>query len=294
MSEIFDTLTSLARRACRENCDVYELSEITADGAQTAHIHNSNAQNDVYSVTKSFTAAAMGSLFEQKLAKPEDSVYSFFGARSDCGEVWRDVTIEDVLDQRVGIDHGFLDIDCDDVEHLPTDDYLSIILGTPLKYKPGTHFQYSDSNYYLASRIVTAAAGVECGELLEELIFRPLKFIGHAWARCPQGHMMGATGLFLRSADMAKFGMTLIDGTFEGKRILPQSWTESIREDRVTLGGGSVYSRGYWKSAGSRTVRCGGMLSQVIVSKPGWGALAWTACDRCDGTSEMMKAISAM
>lgn len=52
---------------------------------------------------------------------------------------------------------------------------------------------YSDSNYYLASRIAAKAAGERLQDFLARELFLPLGFQGWAWAVCPYGHAMGAT-----------------------------------------------------------------------------------------------------
>ena len=282
MSEKFDKLVAEAKKAA---CDVYKLAEYDDGRLESAVIHPGNAVNNVYSVTKSFTSAAMGLLFDRGALKPEDSVYKFFSSRGDCGEIWKEITVADMLSQTTGIAHGFLDIDCEDAERYPTDDYLSMVLGAEIVHKPGTVMTYSDSNYYLASRIVTEASGVECGELLEREIFRPLSFVSHAYARCPMGYMMGATGLFLRVEDMLKFGILLLDGCYNGKRLLSEVWLKNAARDHTN----NHYGWGFWLGEGD-VFRCGGMLSQIINVEPSRRrVIAWAACDRCGGTNEMQK-----
>ena len=111
--------------------------------------------HNVYSISKNFIATAIGILIDEGKLCIDQSIYSIFRNKYTWIDTkWDNVKIKDVLTQTTGIENGFLDIDCDNVNDYPYDDYLIMVFQKELKFKPGTHFAYSDSNYYLLSRII--------------------------------------------------------------------------------------------------------------------------------------------
>ena len=109
----------------------------------------------------------------------------------------------------------------------PTDDYLSIVLRHPLAHDPGTHEQYSDAAYYLLSRLISKVTGEKADTFLNRRLIHPLGFHEAAWSRCPAGYPIGATGLYISSADMVKLGaLYLSGGVWQGKAFFSREWAD--------------------------------------------------------------------
>ena len=183
---------------------------------------------DCYSVSKVFTVTALGLLYDDGMLSTDERVTDILSGSLPDGmdERWESVTVDDVIRHRWGIDHGFLDIDVEDIEEYERlygtrDDFLRIVLSARLPLKVGSKYVYSDAAYYLLSRIITVKTGISLTELLRKRLFTPMHFEETAWSRCPLGYTMGATGLFIRSADIAKLGQLYIDGgVYGGERYL--------------------------------------------------------------------------
>lgn len=216
-----------------------------------------NPTCNCYSVAKSFTATAIGLLYDKGLLTPDtlivDVLKKYLPENMD--EKWNKVTIHNTLLHKVGFGCGLLDIDCDDASSYPTFDYLNIVLSTKLKYEPGTVYQYTDAAYYLLSRVVYEVSGVELEEFLRPILMEKLKFKELAWSKCPYGFSMGATGLYIRTEDMVKLGMLYItNGMWKGERILSEEWIKLVIEN----GYGFSSLRDGWYGKG-------GMCGQFLV-----------------------------
>ncbi len=282
----------------QEEIPVYTVSHYRAGETETRCIHPANCCNNIYSVSKNFTATAVGMLYDRGLLPLDTSVYELFHQDypADCGEDWKAVTVAHVLAQTIGITSGFLDIDAEDIRQYPTDDFLRMVLRAPLVYRPGEKMVYSDSNYYLASRIVAAVSGKKLQDFLLENLFNPLCFQGTGWATCPRGHAMGATGLFIRTEEMLRFGALYLNGgMWEGRRLLSEDWVAKATASQVGLESGSSYGYSFWRLGGeSSAYHCAGMYGQVIYVDPRDRCVfAWQAYDPADRSGKLVAALYA-
>lgn len=222
-------LDAICRRIADEKTNIYTVCQISAQGTDVKHLRDANACSNSYSVAKAFTMTALGMLWDDGLLDVNESVYSIL---KDCfppdyDRRWEEVTVEHAIKHRIGFDRGFLDIDAEDIADYGTDDFLSVVLSRPLQLRPGTVYVYSDAAYYLLSRIVTAKSGQKLDDFLRARLFNPLRFQEVAWSRCPHSYAMGATGLYIRTQDMAKLGWVYLNmGMYDGRRIVSSEWVE--------------------------------------------------------------------
>ena len=228
---------------------LFSLTAMEDGNAQTFLFYPANPCNDTYSVAKVFTMTAIGLCFDRKIIKPSDKITDIFCAQLPAGidPRWAEVTIDDVLRHRMGIAKGFLDIDVEDMTTYPSHDFLSLILRTKLDYTPGEHYCYSDAAYYLLSRVVTAVSGEGLDNLLMREILLPTGCREAGWSKCPMGYAMGATGLYIRSTDIARLGQLYLNrGVWEGRRLLSAEWIElaEARGYSLTRRDNGAYTKG--------------------------------------------------
>ncbi len=193
---------------------------------------------NTYSVAKFYTMVAIGILYDKGLLTPDEKICDILKAYLPAeipDKRWLDITIHHALTHTAGLPGGFLDIDVHKSTEF-TDDFLSYSFNTPLDYTPGTERQYSDGAYYLLSRVVSEKAGVPLDDFLWKELFLKLDFQEVAWSRCPKGYPMGATGLYINSADMVKMGAVYLNGGMYGdKRILSEEWVNLSVEKEYGL-----------------------------------------------------------
>lgn len=192
---------------------------------------DANPNCNCYSVAKAFTVTAIGILYDQKLLTPNTLLVDLLQKYlpNDIDSKWNQVTIDDVLQHKVGFGCGLLDIDCDDASLYETTNYLDIVFKTKLKYQPGTVYQYTDAAYYLLSRVVAELAKCDLEDFLRPILMGKMKFKELAWSKCPKGYSMGATGLYIRTEDMVKLGILYLnDGVWQGERIISKEWVDLV------------------------------------------------------------------
>ncbi|MHC1695410.1 MAG: serine hydrolase domain-containing protein [Eubacteriales bacterium] len=280
-------LDAICRRIADENTNIYTVCQISAQGTDVKHLRDANACSNSYSVAKAFTMTALGMLWDDGLLDVNERVYPIL---KDCfpqdyDKRWEEVTVEHAIKHRIGFDRGFLDIDTEDIADYGTDDFLSVVLSRPLQLRPGTVYVYSDAAYYLLSRIVTAKSGQRLDDFLRERLFNLLRFQQVAWSHCPHGYAMGATGLYIRTQDMAKLGWVYLNkGMYEGKRIVSPEWVELalVREYEFSrIRSANAYSNAYAK---------GGMNGHMLYFSFDKGlSIAWHGCcSRGTGTLDAL------
>lgn len=267
--------------------NIYSIAVIDGTGIHTAALQPANRCNNSYSVAKAFTMTAIGMLWDRKKISVDDKITDImreeFPSASDPR--WRDVTVDNVLKHKIGFDRGFLDIDVEDISGYETDDFLSEVFKRPLPFPPGTHFEYSDAAYYLLSRVAAKISGQKLDDFLSPVLFGILGYKELAWSKCPHGHPMGATGLYISSEDMAKLGFAYANGgVYNGKTVVSPEWVELALSRGYEFGhyhGKGVYAKG-------------GMYGQMLCfSVRSRAACAWHGFDTKD-TSVLLERFSQL
>ena len=281
---LIDELDSLIRE---HGIHVLRLA-VYEDGREEERIyHVANDCNNIYSISKNFTAAAVGILFDRGLLTPDTRISALLGDLdpalwASLDPRWNDVTVRHLLTQSTGHGGMLLDMDCDDIYAYGTRDFLKKVLTTPLVYDPGTHFAYTDSNFYLLSRIVAAVTGETLQSFLGRELLWDLRVQGWAFSTCPAGHAMGGTRLFVRNKDLLHFGRMLLDGgVYEGKRLLSEEFIREATSPQIAKSDTTFYGYSFWMRKGNPSFHCGGMLGQkIFVDRKLGRVIAWQAIDK--------------
>lgn len=258
--------------ACvRENgLNVFRMTEIKDGVSETVEFTETNRCQDSYSVAKAFTVAAVGCCFDDGALSTDERIADIFPEYRVCmaDERWRDATLHHALKHTLGVPGGCLDIDA-----LPagsfSDDFLKYLFSLPLNNAPGEERAYSDGAFYLLGRAVEKKAGEPLDRFLWKRLFSPMDFAEAAWSACPQGHPMGATGLYLHSSDMAKLGQLFLQrGEYAGKRLLSEEWVDTVLEREYEFA---------WNPEKTAYGK-GGMFGQSLTVIPGQNrVVAWHA-----------------
>lgn len=282
MSELMKKIVS---RIYETNSNVYRIS-LMGDkiGHESEIVIPSNPCQDIYSVSKAFVVTAIGMMFDAGLLKTEDKVTDILDeyVPSDIDTRWHNITIDDALKHRMGHPCGFLDIDVSDANEFGID-YLDYLFHAPFVTEPASLSVYTDGAYYLLSRVVEKLAGESVDNLLWRNLFAPLHFREAAWSHCPKGHVLGATGLYVRADDTVKLGeIYRKGGVFEEKRIISEKWVRTVLER-----GYEFHPTGFGDSYGK-----GGMCGQMLAVFPSKKlSVCWTGYNMTH-SSDILKLIS--
>ena len=227
MSKFLETFRDFIEE---NNGRVFSVAEIIGNNPpEKIEIRENNASQNIYSISKMYTVTAVGILCDRGLLCTEDTVTDILG--DECPEgyekYWEQTTVDMLIRHRTGFPGGF-DTDVLDAS-VYHPDYLREIMLKRWVCPPDTERHYEDAHYYILSRIINKVTGKPLFPFCWENIFLPLGFKEAAWSCCPQGHAIGATGLYIRCEDMIKLGAVYLNnGEYQGKRIVSHKWVETV------------------------------------------------------------------
>lgn len=184
------------------------------------------------SVSKAFTSMATGFAVQEGLIALDNKVISFF--LGDLPETYssllQDLEIQDLLTMTIG--HGPVSTKAGNNENLSWEQEF---LARPIIYEPGTVFAYDSKASYMLSAIIQKVSGTSLLEYLNPRLFEPLGITGIEWLESPTGVNTGGWGLYLKTEDMAKFGLFLLQkGKWEGEVLLSEKWIEEASSVKIT------------------------------------------------------------
>lgn len=244
-------------------------------------IRENNAAQNIYSVSKMYTVTAIGILSDRGLLSVDETVTDILG--DECPEgydpYWEQTTVDMLMRHRVGFPGGF-DIDVFDASTY-NPDYLKEIMLKKWGCPPDTERRYDDAGYYILSRIVNKKAGKPLFAFCWENIFLPLGFKEAAWSCCPEGHAMGATGLYIRNEDMVKLGAVYLNGgEYLGKRIVSEAWVKKVLERQYEFAPNGIRD----------SYNKGGMNGQNLLVIPSENrAVSWQGYDILPGGPDLTR-----
>lgn len=178
----------------------------------------------LFSLSKSFTSTAIGLLAAEGRLSVDDPVLSFFPEQAppQPSEYLQAMRVRHLLSMSTG--HTSKLFERMDAE--PT--WVDVFLTHPVEYAPGTYWLYNSFATYMLSAIVQKLTGGRMIDYLRPRLFEPLGITEKAtWERSPEGIDVGGWGLSVTTADIAALGQLYLQkGTWNGVRILPESWVD--------------------------------------------------------------------
>ena len=229
--------------------------------------YDGEIRRNQYSVTKSFTSAAVGIAQKEGLLSLDERLTDAF--RDDLpahvSENLRQATVRDLLTMCLGQDRGFLM--GEQRPFLPETDWVKYSLALPFVHAPGTVFQYNNVGPDLAGVLVQRRAGCTLDRYLTPRLFAPLGIIAPTWETDPMGYSFGAGGLFLCVSELLRFGeLLLAGGKWNGRQLIPADYIAEASSKQVE-NGGEGYGYLFWRGA-HNTYRADGKYGQYAIVLP--------------------------
>jgi D-alanyl-D-alanine carboxypeptidase len=142
---------------------------------------------NIASMTKQFTAACVMLLQEDGKLNVDDPIEKFLPGFPHGNEI----TIRNLLNHTSGL-ADYLDLL--DPNKLSIPRIIDAVEHAPLRFKPGSRYEYSNTNYVLAGVIVGKAAGMPFDLFLTKRIFEPLGLHSTSIGTTPVDMRNGALG----------------------------------------------------------------------------------------------------
>ena len=231
----------------------------------------------LHSVSKTFTATAVGLAINEGKMKLTDKIIDFFPDKlpANPSDNLKAMTVRDLLTMSCGHDD-----DPTGAVRNASDDWVKTFLAYPVKHKPGTFYCYNSLGTYVLSAIVQKVTGEKIVDYLNTRLFEPLHIDKPKWEESPQGINTGGWGLYLKTEDLAKMGQLLLqNGEWNGKQLIPADWVSEMSKKQVD----SVNPGTRLEQAAER-----GMTVETSDWMQGYGYQMWRCrpgCFRADGAN---------
>lgn len=266
----------------------------------------------LFSLSKSFTAAAAAFAETEGLLDPDAPVLDFFPEYRDVLRCTDDnikkLRVRHLLSMCTG--------------HVPSADFIfeyedcaAAFLASKPETEPGSRFSYNTGATYMVSAVLTKITGMKLADYLGPRLFGPLGIRDAYWDECARGISYGGFGLNLKTEDIAKFGLFLLNrGVYDGARLLPAQAVDALTEKHIANSGSTKfpfldrfeaedlpdtdqksdwaqgYGRQFWRCVPPGVYRGDGAFGQLCVVMPEYDAvLAVTA-----GTGDMQAELNAV
>jgi CubicO group peptidase (beta-lactamase class C family) len=231
----------------------------------------------MFSVSKSFTASAIGLAISEGLFSIDDSVIDFFpqDVPSQPDAFLAAMRVRDLLCMSTG-----QDVDTWSSMVARSDGNWSRgFFEVTVRHTPGTHFVYNTGATYMLSAIVQRTSGMTLLEYLQPRLFQRLGITDAAWFSSPQGITAGGIGLSIKTEDLAKFGQLFLQkGQWQGEQLLPKGWVEEASAFQAdnSQNGQSDWRQGYgyqfWRCR-HNAYRADGVFGQYGIVMPDQDAI---------------------
>lgn len=120
-----------------------------------------------------------------------------------------------------------------DVVGIDPSTYLDLVCNTPIVYKPGEYFLYSNAAAFLLSVVFQELTHINLADFAKERIFSKLGIDNFVWRKYDI-YCAGATGLELQSDDLHKIARLIADnGAYNGNQIVPSKWINNMHCPQV-------------------------------------------------------------
>jgi CubicO group peptidase (beta-lactamase class C family) len=194
--------------------------------------HTAERTRLLYSLSKSFTATALGFALEEGRFGLDDTVVSHFPELD--GEITdprsRSVTLRHLVSMASGHDRDLLD----EVLALDPREPVRGFLLVPPDEEPGTVFAYSQPCTYTLAAVIQRTTGMRLTEYLRPRLFDPLGIGEVGWLAWPPGREQGFSGLLARTEDVAKLGQLYLQrGRWGGTQLLPERYVEQATSRQI-------------------------------------------------------------
>ncbi len=185
-------------------------------------------QHAMYSATKTFTAMAVGFAVREGLLNIEDKVISFFPdlLPDTISTQLSELSVRHLLTMSVG--HSSTRYAGSGVSQVRS------FLATSFAHEPGTSFAYNITASHMLSHIITRVSGLSIYEFLKPRLLDPLGIEDVVWEMDNDGYNMGNGGSHMKTSDMAKMGLFLINkGKWKEQQLLDPAWIEAATTPHI-------------------------------------------------------------
>jgi CubicO group peptidase (beta-lactamase class C family) len=192
--------------------------------------YSSDKVHLLYSVSKSFTATAIGFAIDEGLLSADDLVTSLFpnDLPEKMSEPLAAMRVRHLLSMATGHVEDTLE------RTAKSDNWVKGFLSLPPEQAPGSVFCYNNGATFMLSAIIQKLTGMKLLEYLRPRLFEPLGITKMRWDENPRGLNLGFSGFHTTTEAVAKFGqLYLQNGMWQGKQLLSEQWVKTATREHI-------------------------------------------------------------
>ncbi len=196
-------------------------------------IYDEHTNHRMYSITKSFTALAIGLLEKEHMISLDDKICEYFPEKfqKDHLHPWcEEMTIRDMLKMRTCFEKTTY-------KQEVNNDWTATFFQVEPDHIPGTVFSYDTSSSHVLSALVEKLTGKKMLDYMREHFLNEIGFSDSAYIiEDPVGISQGGTGLMCTLRDVARVAVLCNRGGFvSGKEVYPSSFlTDALTNQSST------------------------------------------------------------
>ncbi|NMA94647.1 MAG: serine hydrolase [Clostridiales bacterium] len=225
VEELLDALEE--SRLCMHSFMLIRHGKVGAEGYWTPF--DKDRLHRMYSVSKTFVAAAIGMLHDEGKLSLDDKIVKYFPDKlPDKLEPYiGDATIRDLLIMATPYETT--------TYGLEYDDWAWTFFNTPTNHPAGTIFKYDTSGTYILNVIVERIAGMPFLEYMREGLLDHIGFSEDAWCiKAPEGYSWGGSGVMATTRDLAKFALVFLnEGKYNGKQLISKEYIKAATTKQI-------------------------------------------------------------
>lgn len=112
---------------------------------------------------------------------------------------------------------------------------------------PGSEWRYNSALPNLMLKAVDEMVDGDVRTWADAQFYGKLGITDYKWQSQPDGFPEGSARMYLRSRDMLKIGITLLnDGQWLGEQVIPEAWVREISQVKVSTPSSGDYSYHFW------------------------------------------------
>ena len=202
---------------------VLRHGQVIAEGWWTPY--SADRPHLLYSLTKSFTAIAVGLVVDDGLLALDDRVVDVLPEHVPEPVPPRsaELTVHHLLSMSTGHTHDLLE----DAWDLEPNDLVRGFLRIEPSDPVGSRHQYNNATTFLLARMVERVAGRTLPDLVHERLFAPMGVTVAEWEHVAGGATFGFHGLHLTTEAVAAFGEVLLrGGRWHDRQLVSRQWID--------------------------------------------------------------------
>ena len=236
--------------------------------------YSKQMRHNLMSVTKTYTATAIGIAYWEGLLQLTDRVIDLFpeAAPELPSHYLSQLTIRDLLVMGSGMES----------EPVPTQSWIKDFLSTEIVHAPGTQFRYNSVGSALLGAIITRLTHMHVHEYLTPRLFDPIGIDANRllWGAMPDGIDACGAGLYATAEDNLRLMRLYANGgVWEGRRILPEDFVQQAISPQIDtapqaalypFATDSFFGYGYqiWMCQKQGAYRADGAMGQFCIVDP--------------------------